>query len=157
MKSREFFMDNHDSWKLMIFHEQSWLMKNHGLLWTIMTHENSWFFMNNHDSWKLRLFYEQSWLMKNHEFLWTIMTHENSWIFMDHHDWLFRTTFLVENMTFHDLLATFWDHSGTIQASPRHHFKVISVTFRWLFGRICSDIKIDLGWSGHLVEVVSCR
>ena len=146
MKSHGFFKKNHDSWKLMNF------------LLTIMTHENSWFFyeqpwlmknhgsfMNNHDSWKIMNFYEQSWLMKIHEFLWTTMTDFFGRLFWPK-TWLFMT---------------FWWHSGIILGPSRDHSKVILSSFRWLFGDFSgeafSGTKIDLGWSGHLVEVVSCR
>ena len=124
MKTHEFFMNNHDSWKI------------HEFLWTIMPHEKSWIFMNNHGSWKFMNFYGPPWLTFSDDFFGR----------------LFRRTFLAENMTFHDFLATFWDHSGTIQASPRHHFKVISVTFWRLFGR---NFFGHQNWSGMIGA--SCR
>ncbi len=140
MKIHGFFKKNHDSWKIMNFYEKSWLMKNHE------------FFMNNHDSWKIMNFYEQSWLMKIHEILWTTMSDFFGRLFWPK-TWLFMT---------------FWWHSGIILGPSRDHSKVILSSFRrllgdflttfWrLFGRNFSGAKIDLGWSGHLVEVVSCR
>ena len=131
-----------------------------------MTHKNLCFFEK---SWliKIMVFYAESWLIKNHGFLWEIMTHEKSSIFMENQYCLYDFSVFLGRLfgpkawLFRTIFATCLGHFGIILGPSRDNSKVILRSFWRLLGHFLdenfSGPRIDLGWSAHLAEAVSCR